>query len=64
MEFGLFYCGHHGEYNIAGLIEISKIFVMQDKIFERASPCDRVQQSFLLDLILFIVDVSVHQTSL
>ena len=42
MEFVLFYSTNGGEHNGAGLMEIFKIFVMQEQFLFGTVPFDRV----------------------
>ena len=51
MEFGLFNGGEDGEHNSVSLVEISKIFAMQDNVFHGAAPFDKeFKMDFMEDI--------------
>ncbi len=42
MEFGLFDDEDYGEFASVGLVDISQIFAMQEKLFNGTMPFDRI----------------------
>ena len=47
MEFSLLDGGNDDKHNGVGLAEVSKIFVMNDDLFDKAAPFDRIYKKWI-----------------